>query len=82
MIAAPGVPALASPANGTLNEQLSCSLSWNSTVRATSYEVEVSTSNIFGTTFFDQTGTSVTSTTLSVSYKQHDLLLASECVEC
>jgi hypothetical protein len=65
-ISAPAVPVLSSPANGAGNQSVSSlGLSWSTSARAASYEVEVSTTNTFGNTVYDQTGASLTSTTVS-----------------
>ena len=57
---------LASPSNGAGNQPItSLGLSWGSSALATSYEVEVSLSSDFGSTLFDQSGASLTSTTVS-----------------
>jgi hypothetical protein len=64
--AAPGVPSLTSPTNASINQPISSlGLSWSTSAGATSYEVEVSTSNTFSSTIFDLTGTSLTSSTLN-----------------
>ncbi len=58
IIAAPAVPALASPANNARNQPISLSLSWNTVSTAASYGVLVSTDVNFGSTVFGQTGIS------------------------
>jgi len=59
-VPAPGAPALASPTNGAPNEPISgLTLSWASNTTGgpvTSYNVQVSTSENFGTTVFSQSG--------------------------
>ncbi len=52
----PPAPALTSPANGVGGQSILEGLSWNTAASATSYEAQVSTSSVFGTTFFDQIG--------------------------
>jgi YVTN family beta-propeller protein len=64
-VVAPAAPVLASPTNGAANQPVSLVLAWGTSNFASSYEVEVSLSSIFGTTLFDQTGTSLTSATVS-----------------
>jgi hypothetical protein len=61
VVAPPASPVLALPSNNAGNEPLSLSLSWGSTAGASSYEVEVSLSNTFSTTIFDQSGAAETS---------------------
>jgi hypothetical protein len=56
IIAAPGVPALASPTNGAANQPVSLSLNWGASATATSYGVMVSTAANFATTVSSQTG--------------------------
>jgi hypothetical protein len=58
---APAAPVLASPTNGAGNQPLMEILSWGSSGSATAYEVQVSLSNLFTTTLFDQTGAALTS---------------------
>jgi hypothetical protein len=60
----PSAPVLHSPANGLGGQAITVGLSWNSVSLATSYEVQVSTSSNFGTTVFDQTGTTGLSATV------------------
>ena len=64
----PDAPILASPSNGSPNLPVSSlNLNWGTSAGiATSYEVEVSASSTFGTTIFDQTGSLLTSATVSV----------------
>jgi len=65
-VAPPGVPTLTSPTNGAGNQSISSlSLSWNTATGAASYEVEVSTSNTFGSTVLDQAGATLTSATVT-----------------
>jgi hypothetical protein len=68
----PSAPILHSPANGVAGQSIVEELSWGSAASATSYEVQVSISSSFGTTFFDQTGTA-----LSVVLQNLTLLSAS-----
>jgi hypothetical protein len=65
IVAAPAAPPLASPISGSANQPLVLGLSWGSSAGASSYEVEVSLSSAFGTTFFDQSGAALTSATVS-----------------
>jgi hypothetical protein len=66
IIAAPGVPVLASPTNSPLNvPPVSLSLNWGSVPTAVSYGVLVSTNSSFGSTVFS--GTGITGTTVAVS---------------
>jgi hypothetical protein len=65
-VAPPGVPSLTSPTNGAGNQSISSlGLSWNTAAGAASYEVEVSTSNTFGSTVFDEVGATLTSATVT-----------------
>jgi hypothetical protein len=59
-----GTPTLSSPSNSSTDISTSPTLSWNSVTDATSYDVQVSTSNTFSTTVVDD---NVTSTSKSVS---------------
>ncbi len=56
IVAAPGVPALASPANGTAGQATSVTLSWSAATGATSYSALVSTTSTFATTVSSQAG--------------------------
>lgn len=49
-------PSLVSPADGAINVPLATTLSWNTSICAQSYEVQVSTSPTFSTLFFTQSG--------------------------
>ncbi len=65
IIAAPGVPVLASPSNGAGNQPVSLSLSWNTSTNAATYAVQVSTDAAFGSTVTAQIG--LTGTMASIS---------------
>ena len=56
VVAAPGIPGLAAPANDSMNAPTSLTLSWNTAPGAVSYAVQVSTDAAFGTTVFGQGG--------------------------
>jgi transposase-like protein len=57
----PGAPALFSPSNGATNVSTSPVLSWNTSLGATSYRLQVSTVSTFLTTVFDSSGMVTTS---------------------
>ncbi len=56
IIAAPAMPALATPSSGTVNEPTSLALNWGASATATSYSLMVSTAANFATTVSSQTG--------------------------
>ena len=60
IVAAPAVPALASPSTGA-NTLPSPTLSWAASAGATSYELQVSTSSDFSSIVYDQSGLTSTS---------------------
>ena len=60
----PAAPALASPADASVNISRTPTLTWNASSGAASYRVQVSTSSSFTTTDFDQSGITSTSVTL------------------
>jgi hypothetical protein len=62
---APSVPTLSSPANAATNQTLTPTLSWTAANAATSYNLQVSTSNTFGTTVVNLTGIIGTSRAIS-----------------
>ncbi len=53
---APNAPALSSPANNAINISIPPTLSWNASDRASGYTLQVSTSNSFGSTVYNQIG--------------------------
>jgi subtilisin family serine protease len=55
-LALPAAPTLSAPNNNATNQLIATRLSWNAAARATTYDVQVSTSNIFSTTIFSRTG--------------------------
>jgi hypothetical protein len=63
--AAPATPVLISPDNLATNVAINPTLSWNASIGATSYRVQVSTSNTFATTVFNDS--TVTNTTQSIT---------------
>ena len=66
IVAAPGAPALASPADSAQGQPLSLALSWNSVSNAVSYHLTVSTISDFSTTVISLRGlTAGTSQTVS-----------------
>ncbi len=65
IVAAPGVPVLASPSNGAGSQPVSLSLSWNTSANAATYAVQVSTDAAFGSTVAAQIG--LTGTMASIS---------------
>ncbi|MBK8444296.1 MAG: T9SS type A sorting domain-containing protein [Sphingobacteriales bacterium] len=64
---APAAPALSSPANAAINIALTPTLTWTAVSGATSYDVQVSTSNTFGSTVASGTGITGTSYTVGSS---------------
>jgi hypothetical protein len=69
-VAPPAAPMLASPTNGSTNEALSLALSWNTVATATSYDLQVSTTSVFGSTVSDQPGlVGLTSTVGGLAYQ-------------
>lgn len=66
----PGAPSLALPADAATNQPRNLTLSWNSSVGAASYRIQISTDNTFATTWVDSsgiTGTSFTASDLTAS---------------
>ncbi len=51
-----GSPGLSLPANGAIGQPVTLSLSWSSVTGATTYSFQVSTSSLFGSTVFGQSG--------------------------
>jgi hypothetical protein len=64
LVSLPGVPALVSPSNYTLNAPVNLTLSWTAGIGATSSEVELSNDSTFATSKLD---TSLINSTLSVA---------------
>ena len=62
----PGVPLLASPANGLINQPLTETLSWDASSNATLYQIELSTSSSFSSTIINDSTLSSTSTITGV----------------
>lgn len=62
---APGVPTLSSPAIASTNQTLAPTLSWAVASAATSYNLQVSTSNTFTTTLVNLAGLTTTSRAIS-----------------
>ncbi|MFH0991057.1 MAG: DUF1565 domain-containing protein [bacterium] len=65
IIQAPDVVTLSSPSNGASSQQVSVSLNWNSSARAVSYRIQVSTSQTFTTLIVDDS--TLTTTARQVS---------------
>jgi Tol biopolymer transport system component len=65
LVLPPSAPTLSSPSNGATGISTSPTLSWNASSGATSYRLQVSTSNAFSTTVFDQSGITATSRLVS-----------------
>lgn len=61
----PAAPTLVSPASGTLNVTIPAALAWNASVEATSYTVQVSTSQTFTTLAYSASGVTTTSASAS-----------------
>ena len=64
-LAAPGAPALASPADNATGQALAPTLNWTAVTGATSYGCQVSTASTFISTVLNQTGLTATSATAS-----------------
>ncbi len=62
---APSVPSLSSPANAATNVSTAPTLSWTAATAATTYNLQVSTSNTFTTNLVDLTGLTTTSRAIS-----------------
>lgn len=62
---APSVPTLSAPTNGATNQSLTPTLSWVAATAATTYNLQVSTSNTFATNIVDLTGLATTSRAIS-----------------
>ena len=60
IVAAPLAPTLVSPADNATSQATNLSLSWNAAAGATSYRLQISTSNTFATTNVDSSGISLT----------------------
>jgi hypothetical protein len=58
-------PTLTSPIDGAANQPLAVTVNWSTSICAQSYEVQVSTSSTFATTFFTQSGLTVGSASLT-----------------
>lgn len=65
VVTAPEAPTLASPSNGATGVSTNSTLSWNSSSRAASYRLQVSTNSGFSPLVVDQSG--ITSTSYGVS---------------
>ncbi|MFZ1683887.1 MAG: fibronectin type III domain-containing protein [Candidatus Zixiibacteriota bacterium] len=63
--AAPPVPTLATPANGAINVPTSTTLTWNASVAATSYRLQVATDAAFLSVLIDQPALVAVTTNLS-----------------
>ncbi len=61
----PGTPILSSPASGAASVPTSVTLAWGQVLLATSYQLQISASSAFATTFLSQSG--VTGVSVSVS---------------
>jgi len=66
--APPSAPVLIAPANNTVNQPISLTMSWNTLSGATSYRVQVTTGFGFSTAVFDQGGLSVSTQALGPLY--------------
>lgn len=62
---APGVPTLSSPADLATNVAIAPTLSWAAATAATTYNLQVSTTNTFATTLVNLTGLTTTSRAIS-----------------
>jgi hypothetical protein len=63
--AAPAAPTLVSPTDGATGVSITPTFSWNASSGATSYRLQVSTTDTFSTTVFDQSGIAGTSKAVS-----------------
>jgi len=61
IVAAPSTPTLSSPANGSTNVPINPTLSWNTATGATTYRLQVSSSQSFATSIVDEAALSTTS---------------------
>jgi hypothetical protein len=61
IVAAPSAPTLSSPTNGATGVSITPTLSWNASMGAASYQLQVSISSSFTTTLVDQSGITATS---------------------
>jgi hypothetical protein len=61
----PPAPTLSSPTNGATGVLTTPNLQWNASTGATSYGAQVSTTDTFGTTVFNQSGIAATQVTVS-----------------
>lgn len=61
----PAAPTLVSPASGTLGVTIPAALAWNASAEATTYTIQVSTSQAFTTLAFSASGVTTTSTSAS-----------------
>lgn len=60
---APSVPALQTPTNGATNQATTVTLQWGTVANATSYDVQLATTNTFLAPLMDRTGVTTTQTT-------------------
>jgi len=70
IVALSGVPVLVSPANNAVNELIPVKIKWNKVVGATSYHVQVSTSDLFTT--FVKNDSTITADSLVLSSLLND----------
>ena len=69
IIAVPGVPTLTTPINGSMNQPVALTLSWNPSPNATSYKIQVSTDSLFGSFFVnDSSVTTPTKKAVTLSF--------------
>ncbi len=64
VVVAPGIPSLASPTSGSVNQPVTLNLNWGSVSGAASYAVQVATSSTFSGTVFEQAGLTALSATV------------------
>ena len=65
IVAAPGVPTLATPANGAANVSIAPTLTWNAVTGATYYHLQISTSVTFTSTVLDKDSITVLNFTVT-----------------
>ncbi len=81
-LSVPTLPALSSPANGSANQPVTVSLSWNSAGYAALYQVQVATAAGFGSTVYSRTGLSGSTVSVSGLANQATYYWRAEATNC